>query len=131
MPRPFHKQINKRLCQVYPRYSDAALIGAVCSLPTLLPASCDLSAAPLIDTTTFTLNIPGRQTPSTHMAYKLVSRDHGPLTFPSPIFLIFGFSGRYLDSSLRCDIAQPMSLFQPEIQSYLKYKSTIEARKVG
>jgi hypothetical protein len=71
------------------------------------PHPWGLSAAVLIVTTTFTLSIPrlGRQTPSTHLIYILVSHDRGLLTFPFPMFLTFGFSGRYLDFSIRYPLA--------------------------
>ena len=58
---PFHKQINKRLFQVYPRYYEMpplAIQRAVCSLHVLLPASCYLPATILTATTTFTLSFP-------------------------------------------------------------------------
>jgi hypothetical protein len=69
--------------------------------PHCFPHPCDLPAAILIATTTFTLSILLRQTHSIHMAFVLVSHNRGPLTFPFHLSFTFGFSGSDLDFSLR------------------------------
>ena len=49
------------------------------------PHPCDLVPATiLVATTTFTLSVPQRLTPFTHMTYILVSHDRGPPTFRFP-----------------------------------------------
>ena len=46
------------------------------------------------------------------MTYILVSHDRRPLTFPFAKFLTFGFSGHYLDFSLR----YPLLMTSPNLQ---------------
>ena len=77
--------------------------------PHSFPHPCDLPAVMPIATTTFTLSTPRRQTTSSHMTYILVLHNRRPLTFPFPLFLTFGFSGRYLDFflSLRLLVTLP------------------------
>lgn len=96
---PFHKQINKCLCQVYPRYSDTAPIGD--------STSCLLTAR-----TAFRIPV----------ASCYPDRDYD-LTLPFPVFLTFWFSSRDFDFSptiaAACNVAQPTSFF------YLVRETTI------
>jgi hypothetical protein len=97
-----NKQINKRLCQAYPRYSDAVphtrydeLFVHCPQFPTSLRAS---SYHPHRD---YDLHFEHPATPNTLQPYISLSHDREPLTLPFPLFLTFSFSGRYLDLFLR------------------------------
>jgi hypothetical protein len=79
---PFYKQINRRLCHVYPRYSDAAPIGD--------PTSC-LFTARTPSSSDYDLYFEHPAIPNTLHPYGLilVLHDREALTFPFPMFLTF------------------------------------------